>query len=188
MALDLIRQNSGFKWQSECILFLRAWLNFFPNREWEIVQRMKEGSFDIGEVSLQLFILFLLVHLSPLLLLLLLLYYYIIIIIIIIILIIILLIFVIILILPLFESISVTLTFRRNLHGGLRVHDAGRDSRAPDVLWPQVVCGPLPWRRFRSRGVASRYPSTRLDSPNLKMALCAPFRCPKFMLNQDSAT
>lgn len=48
MALDLIRQNPGFKWQSECILFLRAWLNFFPNREWEILQRMKDGSFDIG--------------------------------------------------------------------------------------------------------------------------------------------
>lgn len=48
LALDLIRQNPGFKWQSECILFLRAWLNFFPNREWEIIQRMKDGSFDIG--------------------------------------------------------------------------------------------------------------------------------------------
>lgn len=54
MALDLIRQSPGFQWQSECILFLRAWLNFFPNREWEIIQRMKEGSFDIGMINLTL--------------------------------------------------------------------------------------------------------------------------------------
>jgi alpha-mannosidase len=48
MALDLMRQNDDFKWQHECMLFLRVWLEKFPEREAELVQRIKEGRFDIG--------------------------------------------------------------------------------------------------------------------------------------------
>ena len=47
-ALDIMRNNSEFMWQHECILFLRVFVELHPEREAELVQRMREGRFDIG--------------------------------------------------------------------------------------------------------------------------------------------
>ncbi len=44
--------EGDYKWQHECMLFLRVWLEQNPTREAELVQRLGEGSFDIGGDSL----------------------------------------------------------------------------------------------------------------------------------------
>lgn len=40
--------GSTFKWQHGCILFLRAFLAYYPEREEELAGRIEEGRFDIG--------------------------------------------------------------------------------------------------------------------------------------------
>jgi alpha-mannosidase len=47
-ALDIMRNDSSFKWQHECMLFLRSFIELYPEREQEVVQRLREGRFDIG--------------------------------------------------------------------------------------------------------------------------------------------
>lgn len=49
-ALDIMANNTrqNFRWQHECMLFWRAFIEIYPEREAELVQRVAEGSFDIG--------------------------------------------------------------------------------------------------------------------------------------------
>jgi hypothetical protein len=42
----MMQNSSTFQWQHECILFLRAYVEMYPEREWELVARMAEGRFD----------------------------------------------------------------------------------------------------------------------------------------------
>lgn len=47
-ALDMMKTDSEFAWQHECMVILRAFLAYYPDRRDELVQRMSEGRFDIG--------------------------------------------------------------------------------------------------------------------------------------------
>jgi len=47
-ALDMMQVDPTFAWQHECILFLRCFVEMYPEREAELVQRIAEGRFDIG--------------------------------------------------------------------------------------------------------------------------------------------
>ena len=40
-ALDIMKNNSDFKWQHECMLFLRTFIELYPEREQELVQRLR---------------------------------------------------------------------------------------------------------------------------------------------------
>lgn len=47
-ALDLMKQDAGFAWQHEDMIIFRAFLAFYPEREAELIGRIREGRFDIG--------------------------------------------------------------------------------------------------------------------------------------------
>ena len=48
LALDMMAADPAFVWQHECILFLRCFVEMFPQREGELVARIAEGRFDVG--------------------------------------------------------------------------------------------------------------------------------------------
>ncbi len=48
LALDMMAVDPTFVWQHECILFMRCFVEMFPEREAELVARIAEGRFDIG--------------------------------------------------------------------------------------------------------------------------------------------
>ena len=54
-ALDLMATHPRFKWNHECILFVRAFIEFFPEREAEMVQRLQEKRLDFGATFSQPF-------------------------------------------------------------------------------------------------------------------------------------
>lgn len=47
-AMGLVAQNPGFAWEHECVLFLRAFLAFYPDLEDDLVDMMRNGTMDIG--------------------------------------------------------------------------------------------------------------------------------------------
>lgn len=47
-ALSLMANDTSFVWQHECILFMRAYVEMFPEMEAEMVARIAEGRFDMG--------------------------------------------------------------------------------------------------------------------------------------------
>ena len=47
-SLDMMAQDPAFAWQHECMLFLRCFVEMYPEREAELVARIAEGRFDIG--------------------------------------------------------------------------------------------------------------------------------------------
>jgi hypothetical protein len=48
LALDLMRNDSTFKWAHEDMLILRSFVKAFPEREGELRQRLAEGRLDFG--------------------------------------------------------------------------------------------------------------------------------------------
>jgi alpha-mannosidase len=44
----MMAQDSSFVWQHECILFLRCFVEMYPEREAELALRISQGRFDIG--------------------------------------------------------------------------------------------------------------------------------------------
>lgn len=47
-ALDMMAKDANFVWQHECILFLRCFVEMYPEREGELALRISQGRFDIG--------------------------------------------------------------------------------------------------------------------------------------------
>lgn len=47
-ALDLMKIESTFKWEHECVLFLRAFMAYYPERQQELAERILEGRFEFG--------------------------------------------------------------------------------------------------------------------------------------------
>ena len=48
IALDMMAVDPTFVWQHECILFMRCFVEMYPEREGELLGRIAEGRFDIG--------------------------------------------------------------------------------------------------------------------------------------------
>ena len=48
LSLALMDANPDFVWQHECILFIRTYVEMYPEREAELIARIAEGRFDIG--------------------------------------------------------------------------------------------------------------------------------------------
>ncbi len=47
-SLEMMKADPTFKWQQECMLFLRAYVEMYPEMEPELILRIAEGRFDIG--------------------------------------------------------------------------------------------------------------------------------------------
>lgn len=47
-ALDLMAADPTFKWNHECVAFVRAFIELHPDREAEMVSRLVSGQFDVG--------------------------------------------------------------------------------------------------------------------------------------------
>jgi Glycosyl hydrolases family 38 N-terminal domain len=47
-SLDMMAADPGFAWQHECMLFMRCFVDMYPQREAELISRIAEGRFDIG--------------------------------------------------------------------------------------------------------------------------------------------
>ena len=47
-SLDMMAADAAFSWQHECMLFLRCFVEMYPEREAELVARMAQGRFSIG--------------------------------------------------------------------------------------------------------------------------------------------